>query len=86
MNVRKHVLILLLACSVPGHAVAQTKLPSDSIPGQRIQGYADLAVNWMRQYLQIDTSNPPGNEMRAAAWFKKILDEEVSRIGSSSTL
>jgi acetylornithine deacetylase/succinyl-diaminopimelate desuccinylase-like protein len=51
-------------------------MPSDSIPGQRIQGYADLAVNWMRQYLQIDTSNPPGNEMRAAAWFKKILDEE----------
>jgi acetylornithine deacetylase/succinyl-diaminopimelate desuccinylase-like protein len=38
--------------------------------------YADLAVEWMRQYLQIDTTNPPGNEMRATAWFKKILDQE----------
>jgi acetylornithine deacetylase/succinyl-diaminopimelate desuccinylase-like protein len=57
-------------------APAQTKLASDAIPAARMQGYADLAVNWMREYLQIDTSNPPGSEMRAAAWFKKILDRE----------
>ncbi len=38
--------------------------------------YADLAVEWMRQYLQVDTTNPPGNEDRAVAWFKKILDAE----------
>jgi acetylornithine deacetylase/succinyl-diaminopimelate desuccinylase-like protein len=71
---RKRILVVFFLLTFA--AAAQTKLPSDSIPGQRIQGYADLAVNWMRQYLQIDTGNPPGNEMRAAAWFKKILDEE----------
>lgn len=38
--------------------------------------YSDLAVRWMQQYLQVDTTNPPGNEARAAAWMKKILDEE----------
>ena len=41
-----------------------------------MQKYADLAVEWMRQYLQVDTSNPPGNEDRAVAFFKKILDAE----------
>jgi acetylornithine deacetylase/succinyl-diaminopimelate desuccinylase-like protein len=38
--------------------------------------YADLAVEWMRQYVQVDTTNPPGNEDRAVAFFKKILDQE----------
>ncbi len=79
---RTKILSLLLLTVLLGSTRAtlaqtsQTRLPSDSIAPQQIQGYADLAVNWMRQYLQIDTSNPPGNEMRAAAWFKQILDEE----------
>jgi acetylornithine deacetylase/succinyl-diaminopimelate desuccinylase-like protein len=30
----------------------------------------------MQQYLRIDTTNPPGSEMKAAEFFKKILDEE----------
>ena len=30
----------------------------------------------MQQYLRIDTTNPPGNEMRAVAFYKKILDAE----------
>ena len=38
--------------------------------------YSDLAVNWMQQYLRIDTTNPPGNEMRAVAFYKRILDAE----------
>jgi hypothetical protein len=37
-----------------------------------------LALQWMQEYLRIDTTNPPGNEMRAAAFFKKILDQEGS--------
>ena len=41
-----------------------------------MQQYSDLAVDWMQQYLRIDTTNPPGNEMRAARFFKKILDAE----------
>ena len=38
--------------------------------------YSDLAVDWMQQYLRIDTTNPPGNELQAAEFFKKILDQE----------
>ena len=30
----------------------------------------------MQQYLRIDTTNPPGNEMRTASFYKKILDQE----------
>jgi len=30
----------------------------------------------MQEYLRIDTTNPPGNELRSATFFKKILDRE----------
>ena len=30
----------------------------------------------MQQYLRIDTTNPPGNEMKAVNFFKKIFDQE----------
>jgi len=30
----------------------------------------------MQEYLRVDTTNPPGNEMRAVAFYKKILDQE----------
>jgi acetylornithine deacetylase/succinyl-diaminopimelate desuccinylase-like protein len=43
---------------------------------EHLEQYSDLAVTWMQQYLRIDTTNPPGNEMRAVAFFKKILDQE----------
>jgi acetylornithine deacetylase/succinyl-diaminopimelate desuccinylase-like protein len=52
------------------------KLASAAIPAERLQQYSDLAVQWTEEYLRIDSTNPPGNEMRAAAFFKKILDQE----------
>ncbi|HXM21011.1 MAG TPA: M20/M25/M40 family metallo-hydrolase [Terriglobales bacterium] len=57
-------------------AAARHTLTSDSIPADRLKQYADLAVQWQREYLRIDTTNPPGNEARAAAFFKKIFDQE----------
>jgi acetylornithine deacetylase/succinyl-diaminopimelate desuccinylase-like protein len=51
-------------------------LPSDGISPDRLQQYADLAVQWQREYLRIDTTNPPGNEARAADFFRKIFDQE----------
>ena len=51
-------------------------MPSAQISAEHLRGYSDLAETWMRQYLRIDTTNPPGNEMRGAEFFKKILDEE----------
>ena len=38
--------------------------------------YEDLAVDLLRQYLRIDTTNPPGNEMKAALFFKDVLARE----------
>ena len=51
-------------------------MASSRIPAEHLQQYSDLAVTWMQDYLRIDTTNPPGNEMRAASFFKKILDQE----------
>ena len=36
----------------------------------------DEAVSILSRYIQIDTTNPPGNEMKAAAFLKAILDRE----------
>jgi acetylornithine deacetylase/succinyl-diaminopimelate desuccinylase-like protein len=57
-------------------AAVRHALASASISLDRLKQYADLAVQWQRDYLQIDTTNPPGNEARAAAFFKKIFDQE----------
>ena len=70
---------VLLWC---GRGVGQTtKEPagataSSRVSAEHLQQYSDLAVTWMQEYLRIDTTNPPGNEMRAVAFYKKILDQE----------
>ena len=51
-------------------------LASDRIPLERMKEYSEFAVRWQREYLRIDTTNPPGNEALAADFFKKILDRE----------
>lgn len=72
--------LALAMLSVPAAAQEKTAddvaLASAKIPAERINQYSDLAVDWMQQYLRIDTTNPPGNEMRAATFFKTILDRE----------
>jgi acetylornithine deacetylase/succinyl-diaminopimelate desuccinylase-like protein len=55
----------------PAPATASSRIPAD-----RLQQYSDLALTWMQQYLRIDTTNPPGHEMRSVAFYQKILDEE----------
>jgi acetylornithine deacetylase/succinyl-diaminopimelate desuccinylase-like protein len=57
-------------------AVTTHTLTAGGIPRDRLEQYADLAVQWQQEYLRIDTTNPPGNEARAANFFKKILDQE----------
>lgn len=73
------ITIILGATPLAAQTKTQTTsqpLASDAIAAERIQQYADLAVKWMAEYLQIDTSNPPGNEMKAAEFFHRILDRE----------
>jgi acetylornithine deacetylase/succinyl-diaminopimelate desuccinylase-like protein len=52
------------------------KLPSAALSQEKQAAYSDLAVKLATEYFQIDTTNPPGNEARAAAFFKKIFDAE----------
>ena len=37
--------------------------------------YQNMAVELMQKYLRINTSNPPGNEIESARWFKSIFDQ-----------
>src|SRR6185436_14057629 len=38
--------------------------------------YGQMALDLLRQYLQVDTTNPPGNELKSARFYKEILDRE----------
>jgi acetylornithine deacetylase/succinyl-diaminopimelate desuccinylase-like protein len=84
----KHILILAMVvatCGVAGQASAESGVASEdpasamassTIPANHLRQYSDLALAWMQEYLRIDTTNPPGNEMRAVSFYKKILDRE----------
>jgi acetylornithine deacetylase/succinyl-diaminopimelate desuccinylase-like protein len=37
--------------------------------------YQDETVKMLQQYLRIDTSNPPGNELAAAQFYHRLFDE-----------
>jgi acetylornithine deacetylase/succinyl-diaminopimelate desuccinylase-like protein len=68
-----------LAANMPAANMLEEPAPamaSSHISVDHLQKYSDLALDWMREYLRIDTTNPPGHEMRAVAFYKKILDEE----------
>ena len=47
---------------------AEKSLPADALEQE--------AVSLLSRYIQIDTTNPPGNETKAAQFFKEIFDRE----------
>src|SRR5437762_5216378 len=55
---------------------AAGQFASDKIDSAALGKYADEAVQLEREYLRINTSNPPGNELATAQWFKQIFDRE----------
>src|SRR2546426_8563514 len=46
------------------------------VRGQDAASWDDTAVRLLRQYLQIDTTNPPGNELKTALFYKSLLERE----------
>ena len=40
------------------------------------RGLEDDAVTLLSRYIQVDTTNPPGNEIKAAQFLKEIFDRE----------
>jgi hypothetical protein len=64
------------ACSEPPVPPEEPAMASSRISADHLQQYSDLALAWMQEYLRIDTTNPPGHEMRAVSFYKRILDQE----------
>ncbi len=46
------------------------------VPAAHHKLYADMAVELLQRYLRVDTTNPPGNELAAALFYKEILERE----------
>ena len=46
---------------------------SSQINAQEIE---DEAVQWLQDFIRVDTINPPGNEYRAVEFYAKIFEEE----------
>jgi acetylornithine deacetylase/succinyl-diaminopimelate desuccinylase-like protein len=63
---------LLLALAAGGAIAPLGTAPREDAVAQA----GDEAVEWLRGYLEIDTSNPPGNESAAAAYLAAILHGE----------
>jgi acetylornithine deacetylase/succinyl-diaminopimelate desuccinylase-like protein len=61
--------IALLVLSLSGNGLAA----EGSLPGNALE---QEAVSLLSRYIQIDTTNPPGNEIKAAQFFKEIFDRE----------
>lgn len=74
-RVRPVVLVVALVATV--NSAGSIAQPS---PGPT--GGLDEATHWLRQYVRIDTTNPPGHEERAASMLAAILHRE----GISTTL
>ena len=62
------IVISWFIVGVPGRGVA-----AQAFNWTEIQ---DEAVKLLSRYIQIDTTNPPGNEIKAAQFFKQIFDRE----------
>jgi acetylornithine deacetylase/succinyl-diaminopimelate desuccinylase-like protein len=67
---RRRLLIAAMALSMPWVVEAP------GAASRTASLYEDMAVDLLRKYLQIDTTNPPGNELKAALFLKEILDRE----------
>ena len=70
------IAFFLCLCGLAEAQTGSAVLASANIPPERVEQYSDLAVHTMQEYLRIDTTNPPGHELRAAQFFKKILDSD----------
>ena len=61
--------VILLLVLLNGNGFAAEKTSPD-------KALEEEAVSLLSRYIQIDTTNPPGNEIKAAQFFKEIFDRE----------
>jgi acetylornithine deacetylase/succinyl-diaminopimelate desuccinylase-like protein len=71
------VMLLALTLVVP---VQMLEAQDGSQPRRSLSSEWDQvnaeAIRLLAEYIRIDTSNPPGNEMRGVEWFKQIFQAE----------
>jgi acetylornithine deacetylase/succinyl-diaminopimelate desuccinylase-like protein len=70
------MVLAAISLAAPHRDTLPMPMASSRMAPERLSQYSDMAVEWLEEYLRIDTTNPPGNEMQAAKFFKKILDDE----------
>lgn len=77
------VYLLAAALISPLLAIA-VQQPSGTVTARHIDWtkYQDQVVQLMREYIRIDTSNPPGNELLGAEFFHRLFDTD----GISNTI
>ncbi|HUQ46359.1 MAG TPA: M20/M25/M40 family metallo-hydrolase [Gemmatimonadaceae bacterium] len=70
---RSLIRAVLLLVAVPAVIAAQAAIPARPVDWAAIQ---TEAVEVLRQYLRINSVNPPGNELETARFLKAFLDKE----------
>jgi acetylornithine deacetylase/succinyl-diaminopimelate desuccinylase-like protein len=73
---RRRSLLFLCTLLALAPLLGAQELASAKLSPEKLNAYSDLAQSWMQEYLRVDTTNPPGNEARAAQFFQRIFDAE----------
>lgn len=68
MRSRPGIMIVAALGLATGDAWAQVRADGDQL--------AEESVTLLQEYLQVDTTNPPGNETRAVEFFARIFERE----------
>jgi acetylornithine deacetylase/succinyl-diaminopimelate desuccinylase-like protein len=76
LTVKRAGVMLSAPMRVLGAALLAACLVVSPVRGEEAPSWDDLAVSLLRQYLQVDTANPPGNELKAALFYKAVLERE----------
>ena len=56
--------------------VSSAILPRHAHSQMDLGAVQDEAVEWLKEYIGVNTVNPPGNEIRGAEFFARIFDAE----------
>ena len=73
--IRRHLLPLLLAALLSPSLLLAQRAPQPARPVDW-NALRDEATRVLAEYLRIDTTNPPGNELAGARFLKAILEKE----------
>jgi acetylornithine deacetylase/succinyl-diaminopimelate desuccinylase-like protein len=67
---------LTLSLLVAALLAARSRAAIPALDEERVEAAAVEAVPLLQKYLRVDTTNPPGNERRAADFLKTVFDRE----------